>query len=433
MKAFPSIFCSAILPHIMNRDGDLLIVFTRYPVPGKTKTRLIPALGEKGAAEMQRQMAEQTLCYARQTGVPIDVWYTGTTEQEMRDWLGDDLHYVEQSEESEPGERMEVAFQSAFGRGNRRVVLIASDCPFNRTENILSAFEALQKSDVVLGPSSDGGYYLLGLRSYVLQLIMFEDIDWGSANELEQTLSSAAGVRLAHLPRLQNIDTPTDIPSLISVVIPTLNEAEHIGPVLGRVLDSFGVEVIVVDGGSEDDTVAYADAVGATVIETSPGRAHQMNAGANASTGKILLFLHPDTLLPKNWDVTLRETLSEEVALGAFAFSVDEPLPGIRWVEWGVNLRSHAFALPYGDQGLFVKRETFEKIGCFPDQPILEDYELVRRIRKLGRIITLQEPVATSARRWKKRGVFKTVMTNQFILFAYRCHIPLKWIQKPCR
>jgi len=415
---------------MIKKDGDVLIIFTRYPVPGKTKTRLIPALGEKGAAEMQRQMAEQTLCYARQTGVPIEVWYTGATEQEMRDWLGDDLHYVEQSEDSEPGERMEVAFQSAFGRGNRRVVLIASDCPFNRTKNIQSAFEALQKSDVVLGPSSDGGYYLLGLRSYVLQLIMFEDIDWGSANELEQTLSSAAGVRLVHLPHLRNIDRPADIPSLISVVIPTLNEAEHIGPVLGRVLDSFGVELIVVDGGSEDDTVAYADAVGATVIETSSGRAHQMNAGANASAGKILLFLHADTLLPKNWDMIIRETLSDGVAMGAFSFSVDEDLPGIRWIEWGVNLRSHAFALPYGDQGLFMKSETFEKVGGFPDQPIMEDYELVRRMRKLGRIVTLENPIVTPARRWTKHGVFKTMLTNQLILFAYRCHIPPKWLQK---
>ncbi len=429
MKAFPSIFCSVILPHIMNRDGDLLIVFTRYPVPGKTKTRLIPALGEKGSAELQREMTEKTLCYARQTGAPIEVWYTGGTEKQMSDWLGDDLRYVDQGE-SEPGERMEKAFQSAFGRGNRRVVLIASDCPSNRTENIQSAFKSLRKSDVVLGPSSDGGYYLLGLRSYVLKLIMFEDIDWGSAQVLKQTLSSAAGVRLAHLPRLRNIDTPEDIPPVISVVIPTLNEAEHIGPVLGRVLDSFGVEVIVVDGGSEDDTVAYADAVGATVIETSPGRAHQMNAGASASAGKILLFLHADTLLPKNWDMTLRETLSSGIALGAFSFSVDEPLPGIRWVEWGVNLRSHAFALPYGDQGLFMKRETFEKIGSFPDQPILEDYELVRRMRKLGRIVTLDEPIVTSARHWTKRGVFKTVFINQLVLFAYRCHLPLKWIQK---
>ena len=413
--------------------GDVLIVFTRFPVAGKTKTRLIPTLGETGAAELQRQMTEKTLCYARQAGVPIEVWYTGGTEKQMSDWLGNDLHYVEQNE-GKSGERMELAFQSAFGRGNQRVVLIASDCPSNRTENIQSAFKALRKSDVVLGPSIDGGYYLLGLRSYVLQLIMFEDIDWGSASVLKQTLSSAAGVRLAHLPLLHNVDTPADIPPKISVVIPTLNEAEHIGPVLSRVLDSFSVEVIVVDGGSEDDSVvytaAYADAIGAKVIETSPGRAHQMNAGAGAATGEILLFLYADTLLPKNWDMTLREALSDGVALGAFRFRIDEELPGSRWIMWGVNLRSHAFALPYGSQGLFMKQETFKKVGGFPDQPILEDYKLVRRMRKMGRIITLEDSVIVSARHWKKHGVFKTVCRNQFILFAYRCHIPVKWIQK---
>ena len=431
-EPFPPRFFSANLINIMHEEKETLIIFTRYPVAGEAKTRLIPALGKDGAADMQRKMTEATLCHARKTGAAIEVWYTGGTEKQMQTWLGDDLRYVDQGE-GELSDRMESAFQTAFQRGIKRVVLIGGDCPSNRADNIMAAFEALKKSDVVLGPSTDGGYYLIGLRSYVLQLIMFEDIDWSSAHEINLTLSSAAGVRLTRLPTLCNIDTPEDIPPIISVVIPTLNAAETMGSMLGRVLDSFGIEVIVVDGGSEDDSMAYADAAGAKMIETSSGRAHQMNAGANASIGKILLFLYPNTLLPENWDVIIRKTLSDDVALGAFAFSLNERLPGIKLIEWGVRVRSTAFALPYGDQGFFMKRETFDKIGGFPDQPIMEDYELVRRMRKLGQIVTLDTPIVSSSDRWKKHGVWKTLFMNQLILFAYRFHIPQKWLGTFCK
>jgi len=413
----------------MDEAKKVLIVFTRYPVAGRTKTRLVPALGEKGAAALQRQMTEYTLCQARMTGVPVEVWYTGGTGAQMCEWLGDDLRYVDQGAGGS-GERIERAFQSAFAEGARHVVLTGTDCPSNRAENMKAAFEALEKSDVVLGPSVDGGYYLLGLRSYVLQLIMFEDIDWGSAGVLNHTLSSAAGVRSNRLPCLCNIDVPEDIPPVISVVIPTLNAADHIGPVLARVLDCFGVELIVVDGGSEDDTVAYADAAGARVVETSPGRAHQMNAGAGVAIGKILLFLYPDTLLPKDWDMTIRRALSGDVAMGAFSFSVDERLPGIGLIEWGVKMRSHVFARPGGDQGFFMKHETFEKLGGFPDQPLMEDYAMVRRMRKLGRIAILNETVVNSAGLWKKRGVLRTFLLNRFTLFLYRCHFPPDRLRK---
>lgn len=413
----------------MSENIETLIVFASYPLPGETKASLVPALGEQGAAEFQRQMTEHALSQARQAGVPIEVWYTGGSEKQMRTWLGDDLFYVDQGT-GEPGERIGRAFESVFGRGAKRIVLMGDDCPSNRTENIQAAFESLRKSDVVLGPSDDGGYYLIGLRSYVFDLMVFEDIDWGSAYMLTHTVSTAAGVRLEELPRLCNVDTPEDIPSVISVVMPTLNDGDRTGPVLGRLLDSFGVEIIVVDGGSEDDTLACADAAGATVIETSPGRAHQMNAGAGVAVGKILLFIYPDTLLPKNWDITIRNTLSDDVVLGAFTFSVEERLPGIGLVEWSVRLYSHAFAQPGGEQGLFMKRATFEQVGGFPDQPILEDYRMVRRMRKLGRILTIDDQVVISARHWKKRGVFKTLLIDQLLIFAHGCHFPLKALRR---
>jgi hypothetical protein len=144
-----------------------------------------------------------------------------------------------------------------------------------------------------------------------------------------------------------------------------------------------------------------------------------MNAGAAAATGEILLFLHADTELPDHWDFLIRSALkNQQIALGAFRFQVKERLRGIGWVEWGTNIRSGFFRMPYGDQGLFLPREMFERIGGFPDQPILEDVKLVKAARKLGEIITLNEPALTSGRRWQRLGVLRTTVRNQLILLG---------------
>lgn len=180
------------------------------------------------------------------------------------------------------------------------------------------------------------------------------------------------------------------------------------------------VEVIVVDGGSQDDTVPLAESFGLKVICTQPGRARQMNQGAAAATGDMLLFLHADTCLPDQWDQQVRETLARPgVVAGAFNLRINGSGVGLRLVEWGVGLRSHLFQMPYGDQAIFLPAPVFEQLGGFPELPIMEDFELMRRLRRKGQIAIADTFVQTSNRRWQKLGVWRTTLMNQLMIAGY--------------
>lgn len=202
----------------------------------------------------------------------------------------------------------------------------------------------------------------------------------------------------------------------ISIVIPVLNEARQLPNTLS--IQATDIEIIVVDGGSQDETVAIAQSFEVKVIHSDPGRAVQMNAGAAIATGEILLFLHADTRLPNGFDRMVRETLSGAIA-GAFQLKIDATLRGIRLIEWGINWRSRDLQLPYGDQAIFLKSETFQKIGGFPTLPIMEDFEFVRTLRQLGKIAIVPIPAVTSGRRWQKFGILRTTIVNQIVIFAY--------------
>jgi rSAM/selenodomain-associated transferase 2 len=206
----------------------------------------------------------------------------------------------------------------------------------------------------------------------------------------------------------------------ISIVIPVLNEANTINTVLTRILGTSNLEVIVVDGGSQDETVALAQSVGVKVIAATGGRASQMNAGAGVATGSVLLFLHADTHLPPAFDTLVRQVLQNTGTIaGAFELRIDAELWGIRLIEKMVNLRSHFLSLPYGDQAIFLKTSTFKKIGGFPNLPIMEDFELMRRLKRYGKIAIAPAPVLTSGRRWQKLGVVRTTLINQLIIISY--------------
>ena len=199
-----------------------LIVFTRYPEAGKTKTRLISALGEEGAAHLQRQMTEQTINKVKQLenliSLSVEVRFVGGDIQLIENWLGSDLKYQEQGP-GNLGDRMERAFQEAFNNGNKYVVTIGIDCPNLSTDLIKQAFEKLTKNDLVIGPATDGGYYLIGLSQFIPEL--FRGINWGSAQVLEKTVTTAQFLNLvvAYLPILSDIDRPEDLNNLESLLI----------------------------------------------------------------------------------------------------------------------------------------------------------------------------------------------------------------------
>lgn len=400
----------------MNSKNQL-IIFTRFPEAGKTKTRLIPHLGAEAAAQLQKEMTEHTVMQARRAGAEIEVRYTGSSYEQMRNWLGGGFQYVEQGE-GDLGERMERAFSDQFSRGAGRVVIVGSDCPSNGWKNIAEAFRLLESKACVIGPASDGGYYLIGLSKPAPQI--FRRIEWGGDQVFKQTLASASGLTVGMLKPLHDVDLPEDIPPRISVIIPTLNEEEHLSRTLGKVNQGFRVEVIVVDGGSTDGTpIIFPD-----YLECHDGRAAQQNLGAASATGEILLFLHADTQLPDGWEWIIRETLDDSsVALGAFLFKVDCDFPWRKFIEDTANWRSKKGGLPFGDQGFFLRRETFDLAGGFPDMPIMEDYAFARTLRRYGEIITVPQAAVTSGRRWKQHGGFKVTVVNKLMIIGYHLGI----------
>ena len=259
----------------------------------------------------------------------------------------------------------------------------------------------------------------------------------------------------------------------VSVIIPALNEEQSIGDAIGAALghpreagDS-GVEVIVSDGGSIDidKTRAVAERMGALFIEAadfkvgsredskdgpkvgskeSPkvgskvgpkvgvmvGRGAQMDRGARASTGDVLIFLHADTVLPKQWLDMVRSSLLDEVVLGgAFTLAIDSPALKFRLVELGAALRAKWLGLVYGDQAIFVRRGAFFDSGGFMGLPLMEDIDLVRRLRRLrgfrgvragrGNFVLLEGRVVTSPRRWLASGVVLTTLKNWFLVALY--------------
>ena len=217
----------------------------------------------------------------------------------------------------------------------------------------------------------------------------------------------------------------------ISIIIPVLNEAENIGLVISGIQNSENIEIIIVDGGSQDNTVQIAQGWGVNVIVTNRGRALQMNAGAKIGTGEILLFLHGDTQLPLGFETEVRKTfVNSNTIAGAFQLKINAPELSLRLIEKMVFWRSKYLQMPYGDQAIFIKASTFWEIGGFPEQPIMEDFEFIRRLNRLGRIEILSSSVITSGRRWQKLGVFKTTLINQLIVIGYYLGIsPIKLSQ----
>ena len=208
---------------------------------------------------------------------------------------------------------------------------------------------------------------------------------------------------------------------MIDIIIPVLNEAAIIKPTLEKLRDSRGeIEIIVVDGGSKDNTVTIAKEVDVKVITASGGRSAQMNAGANAARGDILLFLHADTQLPSNFVDLITQTLNQPgVIAGAFELAIEGNGRSLRAVEKLVKVRSHWFSLPYGDQAIFMTEQIFTEVGGFPNIPIMEDFELIQRLKRRGKIAIAPAAVVTSGRRWQKLGVWQTTIINQLIIAGY--------------
>ena len=206
----------------------------------------------------------------------------------------------------------------------------------------------------------------------------------------------------------------------VSVIVPALNESLRIARAVNSAFTAGAGEVIVVDGGSTDDTTQQADKAGALVVNSQPGRAVQQNAGAELARGNVLLFLHAD-----NWlDVDTIQQISQHCqsrahVAGAFRQSIDAAGLAYRILERGNALRAGWLGRPYGDQGIFVDKQLFADVGCFPDVPLMEDVLIMRQIRLHLRPALLPGPIHVDARRWQQGGIVRQTLRNWSLLAAH--------------
>lgn len=211
---------------------------------------------------------------------------------------------------------------------------------------------------------------------------------------------------------------------IFSIIVPVLNETNQINPLIEHI-HSQGLgcpyEVIVVDGDPQGSTIKVIQDKGAIAITTEKGRGRQMNAGAAAARGKILIFLHADTKLPPDAFEKISKVLENEKYVGgAFDLVIDSDRIMLRYIAARARLRSRLNRIPYGDQAIFIRKSYFDKIGRFKEIPLMEDVELMHRIKKRGdKIFILPDRVKTSPRRWEKEGVFYTTLRNQVLVNLY--------------
>ncbi|MDE2026976.1 MAG: TIGR04283 family arsenosugar biosynthesis glycosyltransferase [Candidatus Omnitrophica bacterium] len=211
---------------------------------------------------------------------------------------------------------------------------------------------------------------------------------------------------------------------MISIIIPVYNEEAVIDRTLSALPFGKGIEVIVVDGQSEDRTMEIVSRYLVKSLTSFRSRAIQMNAGAAVAQGDILLFLHADCLLEKVGLKAIEKYVSLNFVGGCFTHKIDSPKRIYRWIEVSGHLRAELFKIFYGDQAIFVRRDIFERMGGFKTVPLFEDVIFSRRLRHLGKTIILDNPATVLPRRWEKGGLVKTMVLNWLLSLGFILGVP---------
>lgn len=428
-----------------------VLVFAKPPRAGIAKTRLAEGLGAEAAAGLARAFFADT--WRAVASLPWAEPVLVTTEPDAPEWKRVRPRRIRPQGPGDLGVRLERAMRNALGLSGA-VIAIGTDSPGLPVAHLESARRALESADAVLGPSEDGGFYLIGLRRAPEGVLC--DLPWSSSETFERTRDRLLqlGLSVEVLPAWFDVDRPEDLAGLrrrlvrgeidapstaralagpapeplrVSVVIPALDEEARIERQLRSLTEPpTWHEVVVVDGGSRDRTGELSRAFpGVRVIESPRGRALQMNAGARAATGDVLLFLHADVELPPDALGQVTAAFADPaVVAGAFrTWTVADGRPG--WPGFLLHLadlRSRYTGLPYGDQAIFVRAGVFDRLGGFPEQPLMEDLEMSRRLRRAGKILTVPARVRVSGRRFQARPVYFFLLVN-ILPFLYRAGV----------
>ncbi|MCI9489187.1 MAG: DUF2064 domain-containing protein [Dorea sp.] len=423
-----------------------LIIFTRVPVPGMTKTRLMPYLTPEQCARLHECFLKDIAKICPGTGADIFVCYTlpeteksgrlsaggrdgsytdaGDPVGVLRKIFGPAAEYYEQTGDG-LGERMLSAIREVLERGYERCVLIGTDVPEVESQDIRQAFGILDRKDVVFGPTADGGYYLVGMKSPRKEV--FEKQIYGHGSVLQNTVRAlcrvgiSVGIGRTH----HDIDQDEDLRAFrdrmrgsralqrtetgkylmrnrsISVIVPIYNEEKTIRPLLadlGKLRDR--CEIILVDGGSTDRTLEYISR-DFRLLHSEKGRARQMNLGAEESTGDILFFLHCDSELPDKPLEQIRYVM-KDYRVGCFGIAFHSAHFFLFTCRVISNHRIKDRNVVFGDQGIFIDRKLFFDMGMFPELPIMEDYQFSLSLKERGEKIGItKKRIYTSDRRFR--------------------------------
>lgn len=407
---------------------NAVIIFTRVPIPGQTKTRMMPTLAPQQCEQLHTCFLKDIRCACEQCGADIYVCYTPDEEkyqEKIAEILGKGKMYFPQDGE-DLGNRMYHAFEVVLKKGYDSCLLIGTDVPELQTSCLEKAFQVLDKKDVVFGKTADGGYYLVGMKTLYPQVFGLEQ--YGHSSVFRETLDrlQSENITVGYTTELCDMDTPLDLQiyrkhmrddhrlgqtetgkyvsdiAKVSIVIPVYNEEKLIIP-LQKQLSALKTrcEIIFVDGGSTDRTVSLIEP-GYKVLYAGKGRASQMNKGAAESTGDILFFLHCDSELPDGALEEIRNVMHSHHA-GCFGIAFHSRSPLMNICRIISNHRVKDRKVMFGDQGIFIDRELFLEMGMFPEIPIMEDYQLSLTLKKAGiKLGMAGRRIYTSDRRFPK-------------------------------
>lgn len=397
----------------VNSSRNALIVFTREPEPGKTKTRLMPYLSPEQCAELHRCMLKDISREMRKADAALIVAYTGENTGDpvfLRSIMGKSALFIRQRG-GDIGSRMQNAIEDVLGLGYDKAVLIGTDIPEIKAETINASLDLLESCDVVMGPTYDGGYYLIGMKA--LHPEAFNVESYGGSTVFDETAGSLrkAGLSVRETDAYADLDTKDDLsgfrrrmrkdPHLrksrtgrflaqtakISVIVPVYNEAAEIGRLIGQLKPYRNdCEIIIVDGESTDGTpekiCEYAGEASRDILilKEKKSRSLQMNAGAGKATGDILFFLHCDSVLPDDFPDEILHVMSAN-DWGCFRIRFTSSNFFMLTNCIVSNYRALCRKLPFGDQGIFIDRDMFFEAGMFPEIPLMEDYEFSMRMK----------------------------------------------------
>lgn len=404
------------------------IVFTRIPLEHKTKTRLLPYYTPKQCVglhiAMLKDLAETLNCL--DNSIKIYIYYLPEGDVSIiKNIFGDDKTYREQRGE-DLGDKMYNAIFEVLSEGVSAVSLSGTDIPLLSAEDIESSFTNLENNDIVLSPTEDGGYYLVGMKKADKEIFDVEGYGTGSVFENTKQKIEDMGLSLGTGRRHRDIDTKEDIKAYygiirtdldfrkthtaiflkenksIAIIIPTYNEEETIVSLMNQLKGIKNrCEIVFVDGGSTDNTIKLIEESKFRLLHSKKGRNNQMNLGALSVEADILFFLHCDSTLPPN---PLEEILDlmEVYRAGCFGIAFKSLSPLMFICRYISNHRVFDRKVMFGDQGIVIDRDLFMEIGMYPDLPIMEDYQLSLTLKEKGvKLGMARHRIYTSARRFK--------------------------------